>query len=133
MSTFFYDSYAVIEYLNGNERYRPYFEEHSGILTQFNVVEVAYALLRQGRRDIHKTVGVFDRFVVVPDLATLIAAAQFRLGHKGISFADAVGYVVAGFNGAPFLTGDRLFKDLPNVEFVTAVPAPASDRDQRSP
>ena len=31
---------------------------------------------------------------------------------------DCVGYVVAKRVGVKFLTGDREFKDMPNVEFV---------------
>ena len=45
MSEFFYDSYAFIEYFNGNPHFKPYFEKHTGITTLFNVAEVYYSLL----------------------------------------------------------------------------------------
>jgi predicted nucleic acid-binding protein len=45
---------------------------------------------------------------------------SLELQRKGIdvSYTDALGYYLAGRMKIPFLTGDRWFKDLKNVEFV---------------
>lgn len=45
---------------------------------------------------------------------------MFRWEYKNrrISMADAIGFTLAAKLGVPFLTGDRQFEDLPNVEFV---------------
>ena len=45
---------------------------------------------------------------------------MFRLLNKKrkLSYVDCLGYILAGMNGAKFLTGDNQFKDLQNVEFV---------------
>ena len=47
---------------------------------------------------------------------------KFRIRSKArrldISYADAIGYVMAERLGAKFLTGDDAFKGVSNVEFV---------------
>lgn len=47
-------------------------------------------------------------------------AVKFRHENKAknLSFFDAVGYVYAVKSGHKFLTGDKDFEGLPNVEFV---------------
>jgi predicted nucleic acid-binding protein len=47
-------------------------------------------------------------------------AVKFRHENKdkNLSFFDAVGYVYALKNGHKFLTGDKDFEGMPNVEFV---------------
>ncbi|MGQ9469125.1 MAG: hypothetical protein ACUVTD_04780 [Nitrososphaerales archaeon] len=44
---------------------------------------------------------------------------RLELKNKGfnLSYADALGYYLAGKLGIRFLTGDRVFKELANVEF----------------
>lgn len=119
MTTYFYDSYAVIEYFRGNEDYKQYFEKHDGVLTHMNLIEIHHAILKQfSEKDAEETAKTFNQFVVTPSLEVLIDASKFRLQHKGISFADAVGYVYAKLNGMKFLTGDKAFEDMPSVEFV---------------
>ncbi|MBS3051703.1 MAG: hypothetical protein J4400_06155 [Candidatus Aenigmarchaeota archaeon] len=119
MATYFYDSYAVIEYFRGAENYREYFENHSGVLTYMNLIEIHHAILKQfSEKDAEETAKTFNQFVVMPSLEALIEASKFRLQHKGISYADAVGYIYAKLNGMKFLTGDMAFEDMPNVEFV---------------
>ena len=58
-----------------------------------------------------------------------LAAATTRLAINGrllaagsekrASYIDSWGYEAARALGLPFLTGDPVFKGLPNVEFVT--------------
>ncbi|MDI6720836.1 MAG: PIN domain-containing protein, partial [Candidatus Aenigmarchaeota archaeon] len=50
----------------------------------------------------------------------IFLASKFKLemSKENISFADALGYAIAKDNGMKFLTGDKEFRDLPNVEFV---------------
>ncbi|MBI2660858.1 hypothetical protein HYX09_01165, partial [Candidatus Woesearchaeota archaeon] len=47
-------------------------------------------------------------------------AAKFRLKMKkrNISMTDCIGYVISGKLKVKFLTGDKEFEHLPNVEFV---------------
>ncbi|MBI4174642.1 MAG: hypothetical protein HY517_03280 [Candidatus Aenigmarchaeota archaeon] len=119
MATYFYDSYAVIEYFTGSENYKEYFENHGGVLTHMNLIEIHHAILKQfSEKDAENAAKTFSQFVAVPSLEIIIEASKFRLEHKGISYADAVGYIYAKLNGMKFLTGDRAFEDMPNVEFV---------------
>lgn len=119
MTTYFYDSYAVIEYFRGNEKYMKYFEQNDGILTQMNLVEIHHSILRQfSEKDADEIASTFSQFVVVPSLEEIIMASKFRLQNKNVSFVDAIGYIYAKHNGVKFLTGDKEFEKLPNVEFV---------------
>ena len=51
----------------------------------------------------------------------IIAANKFRQRHKekNLSIADCIGYVFAMKNGLAFVTGDKEFKGLPGVEFLS--------------
>ncbi len=121
MTTFFYDSYAVIEYVLGNKRFVPYFDKHEGLITVFNLAEVYYAMI------LYKGEEVADDFLLqlrhclveVPD-EVLRNAMQFRARNKELklSYADCIGYQVALEKKIKFLTGDRQFQNLPNVEYL---------------
>jgi predicted nucleic acid-binding protein len=121
---FFYDSYAVIEYLNGNENYREYFDNADGILTKLNLMEVYFRILRvRGHRAAKEVLDSFSRYLTDFDLLTIEGAMKLRLRLKNkkrvdISYADALGYHIATKQKIKFLTGDTAFKDLENVEFV---------------
>ena len=43
---------------------------------------------------------------------------DFKTMHKKLSIPDAVGYTIAKKHGVKFLTGDRDFENMENVEFV---------------
>lgn len=118
---FFYDSYALIEYLSGNERYKKYFEDAEGMLTSMNLIEVHYHLLALfSERDADEAIKAFCIYSAEPRIDELIDASKFRKSNKkkNLSYTDCVGYVVAKSRGVRFLTGDKEFHDLPNVEFV---------------
>jgi predicted nucleic acid-binding protein len=119
MAMYFYDSYAVIEYFRGNEKYMKYFVEHSGVLTQANLIEIHHAILKQfSEADANRIAKILSQFVVVPTLDVIIEASKFRLRKRDISFSDAIGYVYAKMHNMKFLTGDKEFESMENVEFV---------------
>jgi predicted nucleic acid-binding protein len=121
MSTFFYDSYAIIEYLKDNPSFVGYFEDYSGIITIFNVVEVYYSLLNeQGEEKANTVLDVLSPLIVEPTKDTIKQAMIFRKKHKKrkISYADCIGHQIALDRNIRFLTGDNQFRDFPNVEFV---------------
>ena len=123
-TSYFYDSYALIEFLNGNKNYRFYFEDSDGILTKLNLMEVYYKVLATNGNKAAKTViNVFSRYLVDFDLLAIQEAMSLRFSlknksHLDISYADALGYYLAKQRGLRFLTGDNAFKGLENVEFV---------------
>lgn len=122
---YFYDSYAIIEYLNGNQKYRHYFEEADGALTKLNLMEVYFRILgTNGTKAARKVVTTFSRYLVDFDIPAIEGSMKLRLELKNnkkrldISYADALGYHLAKQAGMKFLTGDRAFEALENVEFV---------------
>lgn len=121
MTIFFYDSYAIIEYIKNNPRFISYFEDHTGLIAIFNLVEIYYSVLSEGNKE--KADVVLDTLfplVVEPDKETIKEAMNFRLHHKKrkLSYADCVGYQIAKERKILFLTGDKEFKDLLNVMFL---------------
>ena len=117
---FFWDTYALVELLQGNPNYARFASEPV-VLTIFNLVEVFWVALREYPEE--KAEQIYEQYrasVVELDDETLKAAIRFRLKHKRqkLSYADCVGYVYALQNKMKFLTGDKQFDGLANVEFV---------------
>ncbi len=121
---YFYDSYAVIEYLNGNQKYRHYIEDADGVLTKLNLMEVYFRILKiNGPGAAKDTVNSFSKYLIDFDLTAIAGAMKLRLGlmnkkHLDISCADALGYFLAKKLEIKFLTGDGAFRHLENVEFI---------------
>lgn len=119
---YFYDSYAVIEYLNGNKAYQPFFGSSiSGALTKLNIAEIYYRLRRDhGPEMVANAVERFTTFLIDYEISDVYAAMELRikLMPKNISYADAVGYHLAKKLKIPFLTGDMHFEGLAGVRFV---------------
>ncbi|HEX6067527.1 MAG TPA: PIN domain-containing protein [Nitrososphaera sp.] len=121
---YFYDSYAIIEFLDKNPRFKKYFTEHKGILTALNLMEVSYSLQKHfGMKSTDKYLTPFLSYAVTFDLQDIDAAMKLRLTLErdrklNVSYVDALGYHLAKKHGVKFLTGDKEFKDLDNVEFV---------------
>lgn len=124
MASYYYDTYAIIEFLDKNQKYREYFTEHQGILTALNLMEVSYSLQKHfGFKSTAGHLEPFLPYVVTFDLADIDAAMKLRLALEkkeklNISYVDALGYHLAKKHNVLFLTGDRHFKGLDNVEFV---------------
>lgn len=123
MKRYFYDSYAVLAYLSDNPSYRSYFEEDDGVLTKLNLLEVHFKLLSvHGGRAARQALQAFSKYLIDFDLDDIEKGMRVRreLRDKGlnVSYADAMGYHLASKLGIRFLTGDKAFRSLANVEFV---------------
>jgi predicted nucleic acid-binding protein len=121
MMAYFFDTYAIIEVIDGNQAYSRFSSEpmHTTLL---NLGELHYFLLRKGT----------DRAVIdtwyerlKPKCIDIGAddikkAMDFKFVNKKrkLSFIDCVGYTVAKENGLIFLTGDEGFRGFENVELV---------------
>ena len=110
-------TYAFFEILNQNLAYRA-FEKAQAITTIFNLAEFNFALKRGQKPYADKATRDFAAFLVGVTIDDIISAMDFRIKHRNLSVPDAIGYQVAKRNNAKFLTGDKEFKNLPNVEFV---------------
>ena len=116
----FFDTYAIIETIKANENYLPYISS-TPVLTQLNLFELYYTLLREFNSEIASTFLLkYSPFAIDFDNKTIEEAAQFRLKYKKnhLSMTDCVGYISACRLGVPFLTGDKEFSNFPNVAFV---------------
>lgn len=86
-----------------------------------NIYEVYYYLLRERNESVaNNFVMQYHNYSKEFTLFTIIKAAKFKLSYKNKKFSmtDCIGYVMAKSLGIPFLTGDKEFKGMPNVEFV---------------
>jgi len=124
MDNFFADTYAIIEILKGNKNYKQYID-YNLITTEFNLLEVSYALVRDfgGEKALEKIKLVRDSFKIIKvEDEDFVKASSIRLKFKGkgknLSLVDCLGYAVALRLGIKFLTGDEEFRDIENVEFV---------------
>mgnify|MGYP001600877891 CR=1 FL=1 len=117
---YFFDSYAIIEIVKGN----PNYEKFSGvdfITNSLNLAEVYYYLLKESDEyiasDMLKKFN-FEFIEIDPKTAVDSAIFRFRNKKSKLSYADCIGYVLAKENNLLFLTGDKEFENLFNVEFV---------------
>ncbi len=121
MVSYFFDSYAVIELVRGNPNYAKYSEEPV-VLTLFNLVEIYWSCITHLNEDhADRIYGTFKECVVDVSDDILKEAVKFRKINKklDLSYTDCIGYIYALKNNLLFLTGDKAFKDMKNVEFVS--------------
>ena len=117
---YFFDTYAIIEIIKENKAYVKYSQE---ILTTsiLNFGELYYALLRDFNEAIaNEWRRKLEQSLMLVDADIIAKAMLFKQKHKSknFSFIDCVGYTLAKENGLVFLTGDKEFEDLDNVEYV---------------
>lgn len=121
IKTYFFDTYAFFEIIDGNKNYKNYLTNISIVTTRLNLMELYYGLLLRG---LVKEAEVWYSFL--SDYAeeitdnTIKRAMRFRLENKklDLSYADCIGYMMAIEKNIKFLTGDKGFEKFPNVEFV---------------
>jgi len=117
---YFFDTYAIIEILNANPNYNKYINKVI-VLTQLNSFELFYNLLRDCRRDVVKI--ITERYTenavrYSNEVIEEAAVMRFNLKNRHLSMADCIGYIIAKKLGIKFLTGDKEFETMANVEFV---------------
>ena len=80
---YFYDSYAVIEYLNANPSFISYFEDHTGVLSLLNLLEVYYSVLNEaGQAKADIVLNTLLPLLVSPTAETIRNAMLFRQKNK---------------------------------------------------
>ncbi len=117
---YFFDTYAIIELLEGNPAYKPYLKKPF-VLTKLNLIELHYHFLKKvDALEAHRVMMRHSPVVVDFDEEVINQANILRLQHKrrDLSTTDCVGYAYAKLHAIPFVTGDMQFKDFENVEFV---------------
>jgi len=120
MATYFFDSYAVMETLKGNKDYDR-FRDAEIVLTKLNLFEIYHNILRQFNEELADEVfNKYSSFIIDFDEAVIKEAAKLRVKNikRNISMTDCIGYILAKSIGIKFLTGDKEFFGMENVEFV---------------
>mgnify|MGYP001572816559 CR=1 FL=1 len=118
---YFWDTYAIIEFISGNPKFARFSQEPVAI-TIFNLAEIFWIALREyGEETAEEIYEDYKQCVVEVDDGVIKEAIKFRkkvYKTKKISYADAIGYIYALKHKMKFLTGDKEFEDLGNVEFI---------------
>lgn len=120
MVSFLADTYALIEILKGNPRYKKYVKRIK-FTTQLNLYELYVQSLKEGDKTMaQQNYFVFKSLVINIKDKYIFRAGAFKLEHskKRLSYVDALGYAIAEIEGLRFLTGDREFERIKNVEYV---------------
>lgn len=116
--TYFFDTYAFFEIIEGNPNYEKYVDCKI-ITTVFNLAELNYNLKKQMTKEMaDKYVQDYFAFAVPINLKDIENATDLKMKNKSLSIPDVIGYIVAKRHGVKFLTGDEEFKDFENVKFV---------------
>jgi predicted nucleic acid-binding protein len=123
MTRVFYDSYAVLAYISGEEHFAKYFDKSSGALTKLNLMEIYFRTAKlHGHKSARQIIDRFSRYLIDFDTEDIAGSMKLReeLMKKGmdISYADALGYFLSKKHKIRFLTGDLHFEKLDNVEYV---------------
>ena len=117
---YFFDTYAIIEIVSGSSVYARFVNE-TPIITIFNLAEIYYSALNNLNES--KADEIYEKyFCCVVDISDEILkdAMKFRKKNKkrNLSYTDCIGYIYALKNNLLFLTGDKEFENLENVEFI---------------
>ena len=118
---YFFDSYAIMEILKGNQRYKRYLD-FDIITSTLNMAEVYYSLIREiGEEKAKKKLKRLNpKIINVIKLPISLEASKFKFFYKKekLSYIDCLGYILAKEMSLKFLTGDEKFENKKNVEFV---------------
>lgn len=121
ITTYFFDTYAFYEIIEGNNNYKPYTKGIAVITTKLNLMELHYGLLlKYGKKIADKYYDELVDFCIEFDDNLIKKANELKasLKKRNLSYIDCLGYMIAKLKNIKFLTGDQQFADLDNVEFV---------------
>jgi len=121
LENYFFDTYALCEIFEGNPNYRNFATGVGIIITKLNLMEFYYSILREYNRQMADSCyELFNPYCIDLDDKTIKQAMVFKLLHKNkqLSYIDCVGYILARKKGIKFLTGDKEFETMENVEFI---------------
>lgn len=116
---FIYDTYAIIEIIEGNKNYEDYLDKEI-IINDFIFAELSYVLIRDNYANTEKYLKRYMKYILHVDPETIKEAMEFRYENKekNMSMTDCISYFMAKKLGIKFLTGDKEFEDLERVEFA---------------
>ena len=121
IKTYFFDTYAFYELIHGNPNYIKYSSNIVIVTTKLNLMELHYGImLLHGKEKADEYYDQFIKFSVEFDDKTIKQSNEFKMQNKDkkLSYIDCLGYITAKLMNIPFLTGDKGFQDIENVEYV---------------
>jgi len=117
---YFLDTYALIEIVKGNEKFKRFLDLEL-YTSLFNLYEFYFVLIRDYDEQIAKRFffQFKDRILQIKD-EHIFKASRFKKDNlkQRLSYVDCLGYMMALDYQMKFLTGDKEFENLENVEFV---------------
>lgn len=119
MSSFIFDTYALLEIISGNLNYASYLDDEI-LINDFIFAELCYKLIRDADEKAGFYIDKYAEFRKELDAETIKEAMLFRNNNKKKNFspADCISYIMALRLNVKFLTGDGDFEHMENVEFV---------------
>jgi len=116
---FLFDTYALVEIIKGNKNYLPYLDSKV-IINDFIFAELCYFFEKKDIPNSEKYLKKYEDFLIDLDPGIIKNAMEFRYKNKKkkVSMTDCISYLQAKKLGIRFLTGDKEFKNMGNVEFV---------------
>ena len=125
LTEYFFDTYALQEIEEGSENYAAYSGELGIVTTKLNLMELYHNYFKLKGKDAAEL--SFEHFKdfcldinddVFKEAAVMRAQLKKESKSSNVSYVDCIGYVIAKKLKIKFLTGDREFETLENVEFV---------------
>ena len=117
---YFFDTYAIIALAEKDANYE-IFKDVKIITCVMNVGEMYNIILREKSKNAadewFRNIS-FELLEITPEIMAESVYFRYINKKKNISSTDAVGYILSLKHDLKFLTGDRQFERLPNVEFV---------------
>jgi len=126
LETYFLDTCAIIEIIQGNNRYQKYLDKDI-ILSKFNIIELSFYFLKENsnKEFMKEKIKYFNQYIINDEeitLETIEEANEFKLKHlkEKLSYFDCLGYIISKNKGIKFVTQDGQFKnkDKNVVEFI---------------
>lgn len=116
---YLFDTYALIEILNKNKNYEKY-SLLNPIINDFIFAEFCYKLFRENIKNAKEYIQEIESSLIYANKKTICSAMEFRVKNKekNLSMTDCISYLMAKNLGIRFLTGDKQFENLENVEFI---------------
>ncbi len=117
--SYVFDTYAIMEIIDGNIKYKPYLDSEV-IINNFIFAELCYGLFRDKDNNAKRHLDKYSKFISSIKPEWIEEAMVFRLKWKdrGVSMTDCISYIMAKKLEMKFLTGDKEFEGMENVEFV---------------
>ena len=115
------DTYALWEIIQGNPKFSFLLNEEM-VITEWTLLELYKTMIKSFDKSFSLLwIEKFRPFSRTVNFETLMMSVDFfeENKKKNLSLFDCVGYIYSKTNNLRFVTGDKEFKDMENVLFIT--------------